>query len=150
MSKKLPEVGWITTDGASVNGTTVREFENEINDADDGWTTQEHDILYVHLFTSKWPRSPALSDAWNIPFTLLQSTLLKLWHLHRPCPSERRSRQRWQRLGTMVNSTLMNSTKLSPQSMLGIKPTITMVMVTAMMAMAILRQETHSERLLHL
>jgi len=48
----LPQVGWITADGAAVNGTTIHEFEDKIDIANDGWTAQEHDILYVHLFTS--------------------------------------------------------------------------------------------------
>jgi hypothetical protein len=44
--KKLPQVGQITADGASVNSTTICEFENETDNANDGWTTQEHDIQY--------------------------------------------------------------------------------------------------------
>jgi hypothetical protein len=43
------KVGWFTADGAAVNGTTIREFGNGINNgtdtADHGWTAQEHDIL---------------------------------------------------------------------------------------------------------
>ena len=47
-TQKSLQVGWITADGAAVNGTTIREFEQNIDIADDGWTAQEHDILYVH------------------------------------------------------------------------------------------------------
>ena len=52
-TKKLPywQVGWFTADGAAVNGTTIHEFEHKIDIADNGWTAQEHDILYVHMFT---------------------------------------------------------------------------------------------------
>lgn len=58
-TQKLPywQVGWITVDGAAVNGTTIREFEHKIDIADNGWTAQEHDILYVHLGAWKLTRT---------------------------------------------------------------------------------------------
>ena len=57
-AQKLPQVGWITADGAAVNGTTIREFEQKIDIANDGWTAQEHDILYVnHLPLEPQPGS---------------------------------------------------------------------------------------------
>jgi hypothetical protein len=42
-------------DGAAVNRTTICEFERQIDSADDGWTAQEHDILYVHLLVRAYP-----------------------------------------------------------------------------------------------
>ena len=94
-------------------------------------------------------------NPWNIPFTLYQSTLLRLWHL--PCwhPSMRRSKWHWWRLITMANSISMNLMKLFPWLILRILGIKTMVMVvgTAMMmtmTIVILHQETHLERHLHL
>ena len=72
--QKSPQVGWITAVGAAVNDATIHEFEHKINIADDGWSMQEHDILYVHLFTLEPQPSSFechnLLDAWNIPSIL--------------------------------------------------------------------------------
>jgi len=35
------------SDGASVNRTTLREFEKLLTDSDGNWSAAEHDILYV-------------------------------------------------------------------------------------------------------
>ena len=57
MSGKLKsqQVGWFTADSAAVNHTTIHEFEHQIDSADDGWTAQEHNILYVHLLVRAHP-----------------------------------------------------------------------------------------------
>ncbi|KAG6806576.1 hypothetical protein H0H92_010774, partial [Tricholoma furcatifolium] len=38
-------VGWLTSDGASVNRTTIKELEHRFRDSDPDWTAEEHDIL---------------------------------------------------------------------------------------------------------
>jgi len=35
----------MTSDGASVNRTTIREFEKLLTDADGDWSAEEHDML---------------------------------------------------------------------------------------------------------
>ena len=35
----------MTSDGASVNRTTLREFQKSLTEVDLGWTAQEHDML---------------------------------------------------------------------------------------------------------
>ena len=39
------QVGWMTSDGASVNRTTIREFGRLLTDADGDWSAEEHDML---------------------------------------------------------------------------------------------------------
>jgi hypothetical protein len=39
------QVGWFTSDGASVNRTTLREFKKDLTDADADWSADDHDVL---------------------------------------------------------------------------------------------------------
>ena len=38
-------LGWLTSDGASVNRTTLREFKKDLTDADADWSADDHDVL---------------------------------------------------------------------------------------------------------
>jgi hypothetical protein len=38
-------MGWLTSDGASVNRTTIREFAKLLTEADGNWLATEHDML---------------------------------------------------------------------------------------------------------
>ena len=39
------QVGWLTSDGASVNRTTIREFAKLLTEADENWLAAEHQSM---------------------------------------------------------------------------------------------------------
>ncbi len=71
----IEQVGWFTSDGAAVNGASLRELGKELDSADDGWDAKEHDILCVIVQLHFRFRLNALqTDAWSILCIFLQST----------------------------------------------------------------------------
>ncbi|KAF8997519.1 hypothetical protein BDQ17DRAFT_1429030 [Cyathus striatus] len=64
------KLGWITSDGASVNRTTIQELKKLLTFNDIKWTTKEHDILYmehaIHLSAKHFVQTVAPASTSNL------------------------------------------------------------------------------------